>query len=47
MAAKKSEVLQGTLDLMALKTLPGLGPLRGFGIARRGPDRSRAEDCRR
>src|SRR5579863_8364193 len=30
-----SEVLQGTLDLMVLKTLDGLGPLHGFGIARR------------
>jgi PadR family transcriptional regulator, regulatory protein PadR len=35
MNAKKSEVLQGTLDLMILKTLHGLGPLHGFGIARR------------
>lgn len=34
-AAKKSEVLQGTLDLMILKTLEALGPLHGFGIARR------------
>ncbi|MGH9762649.1 MAG: PadR family transcriptional regulator [Blastocatellia bacterium] len=33
--AKKSEVLQGTLDLMVLKTLQALGPLHGFGIARR------------
>jgi transcriptional regulator len=32
---KKSEVLQGTLDLMVLKTLYALGPLHGFGIARR------------
>jgi PadR family transcriptional regulator PadR len=32
---KKSEVLQGTLDLMVLKTLHALGPLHGFGIARR------------
>ena len=31
----KSEVLQGTLDLMILKTLQALGPLHGFGIARR------------
>ena len=31
----KSEVLQGTLDLMVLKTLQALGPLHGFGIARR------------
>jgi len=32
---KKSEVLQGTLDLMVLKTLDALGPLHGYGIARR------------
>src|SRR3982750_3423241 len=31
----KSEVLQGTLDLMVLKTLEALGPLHGYGIARR------------
>jgi PadR family transcriptional regulator, regulatory protein PadR len=35
MDAKKSDVLQGTLDLMILKTLDVLGPLHGFGIARR------------
>lgn len=35
MDAKKSEVLQGTLDLLVLKTLHALGPLHGFGIARR------------
>lgn len=29
------EVPYGTLDLMVLKTLEGLGPLHGFGIARR------------
>jgi transcriptional regulator len=34
-AAARSEVLQGTLDLMILKTLQALGPLHGFGIARR------------
>ena len=34
-AAPKSEVLQGTLDLMILKTLKALGPLHGFGVARR------------
>jgi len=33
--ARKSEVLQGTLDLMILKTLHAMGPLHGFGIARR------------
>jgi PadR family transcriptional regulator, regulatory protein PadR len=32
---KKSDVLQGTLDLMILKTLHAMGPLHGFGIARR------------
>ena len=31
----KSEVLQGTLDLMILKTLHAMGPQHGFGIARR------------
>jgi|HubBroStandDraft_3_1064219.scaffolds.fasta_scaffold271342_1 hypothetical protein len=34
MDPEKSEVLQGTLDRMILKTLHGLGPLHGFGIAR-------------
>jgi PadR family transcriptional regulator PadR len=34
-STEKSEVLQGTLDLMILKTLHALGPLHGFGIARR------------
>jgi len=34
-AVDKSEVLQGTLDLMILKTLQALGPLHVFGIARR------------
>lgn len=31
----KSEVWQGTLALMVLKTLETLGPLHGYGIARR------------
>jgi transcriptional regulator len=35
MEHSKSEVLQGTLDLMVLKTLAVLGPLHGYGIARR------------
>lgn len=30
-----AEVLQGTLDLMLLKTLDSAGPLHGFGLARR------------
>lgn len=35
MEEAKSEVLQGTLDLMVLKTLHAMGPLHGYGIARR------------
>jgi len=35
MSSERSEVLQGTLDLMILKTLHALGPQHGFGIARR------------
>jgi PadR family transcriptional regulator len=31
----RTEVLQGTLDLMVLKTLDAMGPLHGYGIARR------------
>jgi transcriptional regulator len=31
----RSKILQGTLDLMVLKTLEQLGPLHGYGIARR------------
>ena len=33
--SKKSDVPQGTLALMVLKTLDLLGPLHGYGIARR------------
>jgi PadR family transcriptional regulator PadR len=33
MASPKSEVLQGTLDLLVLKTLDSMGPMHGFGIA--------------
>jgi PadR family transcriptional regulator len=35
MSESKSDVLQGTLDLMVLKTLESMGPLHGYGIARR------------
>jgi PadR family transcriptional regulator len=35
MAVSRSEVLQGTLDLMVLKTLDTMGPVHGYGIARR------------
>jgi len=31
----KTDVLQGTLDLMVLQTLESMGPLHGYGIARR------------
>jgi PadR family transcriptional regulator PadR len=31
----KADVLQGTLDLMVLKTLESMGPLHGYGVARR------------
>ncbi len=31
----RSEILQGTLDLMVLKALDAMGPLHGYGIARR------------
>ena len=33
--AQKTDVWQGTLALMALKTLEAMGPLHGYGIARR------------
>jgi PadR family transcriptional regulator, regulatory protein PadR len=35
MPTDKSEILQGTLDLMVLKTLASMGPQHGYGIARR------------
>ena len=35
MAENKSEILQGTLDLMVLKTLEAMGPMHGYRIARR------------
>jgi transcriptional regulator len=35
MAETKSDILQGTLDLMVLQTLDAMGPLHGYGIARR------------
>lgn len=33
--AEKADVLQGTLILLVLRTLHALGPLHGYGIARR------------
>src|SRR5918995_1543131 len=35
MGGDKSDVWQGTLALMVLKTIEMLGPLHGYGIARR------------
>ena len=35
MGNDKSDVWQGTLALMVLKTLESMGPLHGYGIARR------------
>jgi PadR family transcriptional regulator PadR len=32
MGNPKSEVLQGTLDLLVLKTLDTMGPMHGFGM---------------
>lgn len=35
MKQPRTEILQGTLELMVLKALVALGPLHGYGIARR------------
>jgi PadR family transcriptional regulator, regulatory protein PadR len=35
MAEDKTDILQGTLDLMVLKTLDAMGPMHGYGIALR------------
>jgi len=35
MGDSKSDILQGTLDLMVLQTLDAMGPQHGYGIARR------------
>jgi PadR family transcriptional regulator PadR len=35
MGESKSDVLQGTLDLMVLKTLEAMGSLHGYAMARR------------
>ena len=35
MSPSRGEVLQGTLDLIVLKTLDSMGPLHGYGIALR------------
>ena len=41
MAPRRVDVWQGTLALMILKTLQTLGPLHGYGIARRIEQTSR------
>ena len=33
--AAKTDILQGTLDLMVLRTLESMGPQHGFGLAKR------------
>jgi PadR family transcriptional regulator, regulatory protein PadR len=35
MAREKTDVLQGTLDLLVLKTLEAMGPMHGYGLAQR------------
>ena len=35
MTSEKSEVLQGTLDMLVLKTLESIGPMHGWGVSRR------------
>jgi len=35
MSHEKIDVLQGTLDMLVLKILAGMGPMHGWGIARR------------
>jgi transcriptional regulator len=35
MSPGKLDLLQGTLDVMVLKTLAAMGPMHGYGIARR------------
>ena len=35
MGESRSDILQGTLDLMVLQTLETMGPQHGYGIARR------------
>jgi len=35
MGEGKPDILQGTLDLMVLKTLDAMGPMHSYGIARR------------
>ena len=41
MAKKKAEILQGTLDLLVLKTVETMGPIHGWGISKRIEQMSR------
>ena len=41
----KADVLQGTLDLLVLKTLDTMGSMHGYGIARLEFSRSRKMCC--
>ena len=43
MANPKLDLLQGTLDLLVLQTLLSMGPLHGYGLARRIEQVSRDE----
>ena len=33
--SEKADLLQGTLDILVLRTLASMGPLHGYGVARR------------
>jgi PadR family transcriptional regulator len=35
MSTEKLDLLQGTLDVMVLRTLQAMGPMHGYGVARR------------
>ena len=41
LSAAKLDLIQGTLDVMVLQTLATMGPLHGYGLARRIEQRSR------
>ena len=43
MGKSKLDLLQGTLDMMVLQTLTSMGPLHGYGIARRNEQVSQNE----
>ena len=45
MSEPKLDLLQGTLDLMVLQTLEAMGPLHGYGIARRIEQEAEMKSC--